>query len=275
MKYIKYLFVGTVFSMFLTGCLQVNTTVNLNKDGSGTIEETVIMKDAVINMVKEFAASFDSTNSEEFEMFKEDELISKAKNYGDGVKYLSGEKVKVKGYQGFKAVYSFSDINKIKINPSPENKVPFGDDLGEDETATMDDLLKFDFNKGNPSTLVINFPKHEEDKSEAEETNEESTEFEDSTFTEETEQKMIEMFDGMKINVSFNFNNSIKETDASFVDGNKITLLEVDFSEVIKHKDVLEKLQNSKPETMEQFKEVIGDLPGIKVEFKEKVTIKF
>jgi hypothetical protein len=51
--------------------------------------------------------------------------------------------------------------------------------------------------------------------------------------------------------------------------------MQIDFAEIIKHKDVLENLQKSKPETMEQFKEAVGDLPGIKVEFKEQVTIKF
>ena len=40
-------------------------------------------------------------------------------------------------------------------------------------------------------------------------------------------------------------------------------------------KDVMDKLQKSKPETMEQFKEAVGDIEGIKVEFKDKITIKF
>ncbi len=31
----------------------------------------------------------------------------------------------------------------------------------------------------------------------------------------------------------------------------------------------------SKPETMEQFHELVGDLEGIKIEFKDRITIKF
>jgi hypothetical protein len=272
MKHIKYLFIIIIFSAFFTGCLQVNTNVNLNKDGSGTIEEIFVMKDEVINMMKEFAMAFDSTESEEFNMFNETDLKAKESEYGKGVKYLSGEKITINGYQGFKAIYAFEDINKLTLNPNPDSKVPFGDDLDEQEDKTYDDFLKFDFKKGDPSTLVINFPKPEmEDKIETEE----STEFEDSTFSEEEEQKIIEMFDGMKIEVAFNFNDPIKETDASFVNGNKITLMEVDFSEVIKNKEILENLQKNKPETMEEFKKVIGDVPGIKVEFKEQVIVKF
>jgi len=272
MKNIKYFLLGSLFMMFLSGCLQVNTKVNLNKDGSGTIEETVVMKTEVINMMKEFAMSFDSTKSEGFNIFNEIELKEKALNYGEGVEYVSGEKVEMDNYEGFKVVYSFKDINKIKLNPSPEDKVPFGDDLNEADDGAVDDLLKFNFKKGNPSTLIINFPKPQmEDKPEIEET----TEYEDSTFNEEAEQKIIEMFDGMKMALYFNFNDGIDETDASFVNGSEVTLMEIDFSEIIKNKEVFKNFQNTKPETLEEFKEVVGDLEGIKIEFKDQVTIKF
>jgi hypothetical protein len=272
MKITKFLIIGIVFSVFLSGCLQVNTTVNLNKDGSGTIEEVFVMKTEVINMMKEFAMAFDSTKSEGFEIFNENELREKAAKFGEGVTYVSGELVKKDNYEGYKVIYSFKDINKLKLNPSPEDKVPMGNDLGEVEEESVDDLLKFNFKKGNPSILVINFPKPEmEDKPETEET----SEFEDSTFNEQAEQKMIEMFDGMKMALYFNFKDGIDETDASFVDSSKVTFMEIDFSEIIKNKEVFKNFQNSKPETMEEFKEVVGDLEGIKIEFKEQVTIKF
>ena len=273
MKHVKYLFVGIIFSLFLTGCLQVSTTVNLNKDGSGTIEEIFVMKTEVINMMKEFAMAFDSAKTEEFNMFNEKELIDKAINYGEGVEYVSGEKITMDNYEGFKAIYSFKDINKLKLNPSPEDKIPYGAELGEvEEEKSAEDLLKFNFKKGNPSSLVINFPKPLlEDKPETEET----TEFEDSTMNEQAEQKMIEMFDGMKMALYFNFKDGIDETDASFVDSSKVTLMEIDFSEIIKNKEVFKKFQGAKPETMEEFKEVVGDVEGIKIEFKEQVTIKF
>ncbi len=274
MKNLKYLFVGFLSMLFLSGCLQVDTKVNVNKDGSGTIEETVVMKNAVIQMFKEFAVMFDSTKNEEFQMFKEDELKSKAANYGEDVKYVSGEKYLIEGYEGYKVVYSFNDINKIKLNPSPDDKMPFGEDVGDEvnEEKAVDNYLKFNFTKGNPAILVIDFLKPQ---AEADSVIEETEAIQDSAFSEDMTNKLIEMFDGMKMALHFNFEDPIDETDASFVEGNKVTVMQVDFSEILKHKDVLEKLQKSKPETMEQFKEAVGDLPGIKIEFKEQITIKF
>jgi hypothetical protein len=273
MKSLKLLLTGFILIVILSGCLQVNTKVNLNKDGSGTIEETFVMKNEVINMMKEFAVMFDSTKTEKFEMFNEEELRSKASNFGEGVKYVSGEKSTIDGYEGYKVVYSFSDINKVKLSPSPDDKIPFGDDLNEGEEKAVDDYLKFKFTKGNPSTLVINFPKPQmEDEIKPDSA---YTPIEDSTFTDQMEQKFIEMFDGMKMTLNFNFEDPIDETDASFVDGSKVTLMEVDFSEILKHKDVIKNLQTAKPKTMEEFKEAVGDLEGVKIEFKEQITIKF
>lgn len=273
MKKVKFILAGFVIVIALTGCLQVDTKVNLNQDGSGTIEETVIMKTEFLNMIREFVAAFDSAKSEEFNMFNEDRLKTRVSDFGEGVKYVSGEKFSIPGYEGFKALYSFTDINKIRINPSPEDKVPFGEDADEsDETFANNDFFIFKFSKGNPATLVVEFPKPE---NENEDNSEETYEYEDSTFYDQEMDKLTDVFNGLKISTILNFNNNIKETDASFVEGNTVTLLQVDFSEITKNKEVMKNLEKKKPETMEEFKEAVGNLEGIKIEFKDKITIKF
>ena len=62
MKTLKHFLLPFFAMIFFSGCLQVKTTVNLNNDGSGTIEEIVVMKSEVINMMKEFAMSFQNAN---------------------------------------------------------------------------------------------------------------------------------------------------------------------------------------------------------------------
>lgn len=275
MKKIKFIFAGFIFSTLFVGCLQVDTKVNVNKNGSGTIEETVVMKNAVIQMFKGFAVMFDSTKNEEFQMFKEDELKSKAADYGEGVEYVSGEKYLIEGYEGYKVVYAFKDINKIKLSPNPDDKMPFGEEVMSakvNEEKSVDDYLKFNFTKGNPSTLIIDFPKPQ---AEVDSVVEDTEAIQDSAFNDDMTNKLTEMFDGLKMNLTIYFNEDIDETDASFVDGNKVTLMQIDFSEILKHKDVLGKLQKSKPKTMEQFNEAVGDMEGIKVEFKDKIKVKF
>ena len=57
-------------SLFLSGCIEIQTKVSVNKDGSGTVEETVLMSNEMIKMMNEFMSGFasDTTKTEEFEI---------------------------------------------------------------------------------------------------------------------------------------------------------------------------------------------------------------
>lgn len=267
MKKIFYLVIVSVMFSFY-GCIQTDTKVKLNPDGSGLIEETMLMKEEVAAMFREFVAAFDSTKAGEFNLFNEEELMGKAVNYGEGVSYESGEAIQVKGYEGYKIIYSFDDINKIKLNPSPDDKIPMGDE--EEGSAEKKDLVFFNFTKGNPSVLTIKLP--EEEKVEKSET--EEMEINDST-ANVMKEKIIEMFDGMRMKVVLDVNGDIDETNATFIDGNEITLFDVDFSEIINNKEVLEEMTKSQDMSMEQFGEITSKIPGIKFEMKKEVTVKF
>jgi hypothetical protein len=273
MKKIKLLFIVFFSLVLFSGCIQVNTKINLNKDGSGTIEETFLMKSSFIKMMKDFVMAFDSTKTDEFKMFKVDELKNKASNYGKGVTYKSGEEIATDGYEGYKVTYAFNDINKLKINLNPEDKVPFSKEV-ENVEDTSGETLKFNFIKGNPSTLQIDFPDQKKQNEEMSKM-EDSSAVEDSIFNSDQFQKLVDMFDGMKLSLTIDCGNKIKETDASYVDGSNVTLMAIDFSELIKNKEIIKNLSKTKPESLEKFKEVIGDIPGIKVETKEKINIKF
>ena len=72
MNKFKTVFSFLFISLLLTGCLQVETTINVKNDGSGTINEKVLMSKTFVNMIKEFTQAFqDSASTEEFAFFKE------------------------------------------------------------------------------------------------------------------------------------------------------------------------------------------------------------
>jgi hypothetical protein len=153
MKNIKQLFLSIISFALLSGCLQVDTTVYINKDGSGNIEETVLMSDAVVEMMNEFMSSFqDSAKApEEFNLYKEDELKEKASGYGEGVEYVSGEEIKIDGWQGYKAIYSFEDLNKIIMETDPNAKV----ELDQSEGEKKNEYFSFKFIRGDISELIM------------------------------------------------------------------------------------------------------------------------
>jgi hypothetical protein len=266
MKLLKLtIFLFIPFILF-SGCLKVNSNVIINKDGSGILEEQVLMSDIVISMMNEFMSSFqDSANApEEFKLFKEDELKAKASDYGEGVKYVSGEEIKIDGWEGYKAIYSFEDLNKITMDTDPNTKVENQQDSGKES-----EHFSFKFIPGDIAELTIDRP----DLSNTLE--DEEIAVETDTENEELSDDLVKMMDGMTMTISLEFNGEIIETNASYVNDKKITMLDIDFSEILKNKESLELFKNNPPDNLDALKVIVENIPGMKVEFKKPVTVKF
>ena len=271
MKILKSMLLYASLTILLAGCLQVETKINVEKDGSGTINEKVLLSRTFVNMMKEFAQAFqDSTSTEEFSLFKEDEIKADAKDYGEDVKYVSHELISDDNWEGFEVVYSFNDITKIKIQPDPGSKVGMGDEEGE---ATADkEYYFFKFKKGDVSELIIDRPPIE--------LNSELEENKDTAITseqndEEMGEEFLKMMEGMKINIAVQVDGKIASTNASYVDGSNITLFQMDFSEMMKDKENFKEFKNKEPKNIEEMKEFLEKFPGMKIEVEKPISVKF
>lgn len=256
---------------FFAGCLEVNTTIHLNTDGSGKIEESVLMSSQVVQMLSAFAGSFDSTatDTNKFSLFKEDELIADTAKYGAGIKYISGKELKADGKEGYTALYSFTDINNLKINQNPNSKIDMeGIKFEEDST---NESLQFKFIKGEPSFLTIktalNKNKKDSDQVEAVQ----DTLSSDFQGVDEFLKLMKDMHIALKLDISGN----ITETNASYVDGNEITLFDINFNDLFSDPEKLKIFKKQNPQNIEEIKELMKNIPGVKVELNNEVTVRF
>ncbi len=258
---------GLIFlTVFLSGCLQIETKIYVNKDGSGKIEETVMFKDEVIEMMKQFMMAFDSTQSE-INLFKEEEFISKAGNYGEGVSFSSSEKLKSNGYEGVKVDYNFTDISKLSPYLFSDEAVP---GINTSETPkNPDETLKFIFSKENSlSRLKIYIPNMMETEQELPE------ESNDSTFNAEYE-KAKEMFADMTMSLRIIPAEEIKYTDADFVQDNQVTLLEMNMNGLLKSPELFKELSGNKINSLDEFRTLIKNVEGFKIESKNEIEIDF
>lgn len=265
----KIMFGALIFLFVTTGCLQVDTKVFVNKDGSGIIEENVMMKNEVLEMMKQFIMAFDSTQAEEFNFFKEEELISKASQYGEGVTYLSSEKLKSEDFEGVKVRYLFQDISKINLSLVADDQLPSLTD--ESTPKDESELLKFVLDKTPAQTnLKVFLPsmKNEQDENIAEE------EIDDSTANENFE-KVKEMFTDMKISLRIIPAEKIKQTDAEFVDNNQVTLIEMNLNSLINNPELFKDLSGNKIKSLDEFRKAVKDLEGFKIESKNEINISF
>ena len=274
MRKLIFLFNIIFLSVLLAGCLQVDTTINLKKDGSGTINEKVLMSKTFVNMMKEFAMAFqDSATAaeEEFSLFKDEDIISDATEYGDDVKYLSHSFINNDEWEGYEAIYSFDDISKIRIQPDPDSKVA----MSEDETGSEDEgeYYFFKFKKGDVSELIIDRPEIEfnKDSEIGESSSEEVTEQNEDELGEEA----LKMMDGMKINIAVKIDGEISSSNATYVDGSTITLFQMSLGEMMKDKEAFKEFQNKEPKNIEEMKQFIEKFPGMKIEIQKPVSVKF
>jgi len=251
----------------LTGCFKVETTVKINKDGSGKIFQTVMMSKIFVEMISQFAGSFgDSSSTEEFSLFDEEEFIESAKEFGSGVQYVGGEYVSEDGWEGFRAEYAFDDLNKIRLEPEPDNKVSIG--MKKKDVEKKDtEYYFFKFIKGDIPEVIIDRPEIEKDF--------DNEEIDVEGSSDELNEEFLKMMEGMRVDIVLEFEGEIVETNATHVEGSRVTLLSMDFGEIVKNKETLEMLKKSQLDEIEDLEAFVEKIPGMKLELKKPVSVKF
>lgn len=255
----------------LTACLNSTTLVKLKPDGSGTVEQTTLMNMAALKGMIPGGAN--GGQAPQGPLMSKEELERTAQRMGKGVRLLTTEQIKGdKGFEGTKAVFAFDDINQIQISQDPGgSSMNAGDN--------KDSPVKFAFTKnpGGTSTLTINFNDQPVGDAGAR-PDMPKTGGDMPDLTNPMIMNMIKtMFDGFKINIGLEVVGTIVKTNAEYVTGPHLTLLEMDMPALLADEAKLKALQGkigpgaSFSEVKPYLKDIKGikiDGPSIRVEFK-------
>ncbi len=271
MKNIKRILLFIV-PLVLCGCLEVKQNIVVNSDGSGKIIETVMMSKAMLKELNNIFSGLGSEKGkkrEKIDIYDKKKLEADAAQYGPDVRYVSSKKLSTKTKEGYQVEYAFKDINNLRINQNPGDKGP---KTSKDEKSdAKQENIMFKFEKGDPATLVVSFPpmvkpsKEKKQKSVRKDKEAEKKEMDE----------MRLMFRDMYIGITVEPAGDIVETDATYRDGNTVTLLEIDFAKLVENEKEFEKFAQKEPETVEETKTLLKNLPGFKVEMNRKVVVKF
>lgn len=269
--------VSFIFLFLFAGCIEIITLVKVNSDGSGTVEETVLMSKDIVDMIRELANSMppdSGEEKEEFNLFNEEELRGQAAAFGEGVEYLNGKEISDDSKEGFSAVYSFKDLNQLRINQNPNAKLPLG--AIEENDEVQEELVTFRFVKNKNSEITINFTSLKPETIMDEIAKDETAAADaDSMITDTTFSEVAKFLQDMKIMLAIEPDGKITETNATYINGNIITLFDIDFNELLSNKEKFEEFNKLQPQTFEDFKQIVRDIPGIKVELNQPLIIKF
>ena len=285
MKRLSILTLFSLLAVLVTGCIETDVVVHVSSDGSGKVVEIVTMSKMAMAMMSEMSGSLKSSFEGEgeegaeadametavdasLEFFTEEKVRAQAKDMGPGVRLLSYEPIDSNGKAGYRAVFAFDDINTLKVNQNPGSSLP--ETPGDEEEAPAENVM-FSFTPGSPARLVVTLP---QDESETEEAEEESEE-EDSGNDLAGFEQMKEMFRGMRMAIAIEVDGSIKETNATYVDGSKVTLVDFDFDKIIDNPEAMEKLAATEEMSPTAAKDVLHAIPGVKFDIAEQITIVF
>lgn len=300
----KMLVVLALALVLITGCFKIEAEISVNPDGSGQIISTVGMDKETFAMVEGMGKEMMGGATEGVKAenpFSEETFKKQSAAYGEGVEFVSFSTSTKGTFIYFNIVYSFKDINKIKMDPKE-----MGGAMGGGLPLGGDVPLSFSLAK-NELTMKLPFAqmmggagageegeeeeecedekcehkgKHQhneaaEKKPADDEEDEEAGEDKDDAEFEMAKQFIKDMYMSFKVSCG----SAIVETNATFVEGNKIIIAEIDGGKMLQSEKKLKELQKkygaSGPPDKETMKKIMSEIPGFKMELGDEVKVKF
>jgi hypothetical protein len=233
--------VAVVCAALSAGCLSSTSIIHVRADGTGTVTNTILLKDSTLQLLNSLQAS-NSASAEgkkdaaqgPKEFFSEEKMREMAPRLGDGVTFQSMQPLKESGWEGAKVTYAFSDISKVRFNMRSQATPEMGSD-------SKPELLTFRFARAaaGPANLTIVMPEEALKKAMSGEAAKKPPSDQEALGKAMLEQ-FKSMFEGMKASVAVEVAGPIVKTNADHVTGSTVTLLAIDFNELMKTSGNLE-----------------------------------
>jgi type IV secretory pathway VirB10-like protein len=266
MKVPNLTLVAAFCALALPSCLQNETTVHLNKDGSGTVVEKTTIGAQMQTMLQQFAqfgGGDVGAKDPVAEMFSPEKGKAKAASMGEGVSFERSEPIEVGQNRGAITTYRFADINKLAISPTDAVKSasPMADQMPPTPKGRP---VTFNYAAGK---LTINTPAAPEPQAE-------DSGAPDLEENPQMEQMMKEMLGDMKMSLKLVVESGIAETDATHRDGNTILLADLEMGKVLANPEALKKMTAAGKNDPAASFEALRGIEGVKFESKEQVTVQ-
>lgn len=268
-------------AFLLPSCISDETVIKLKPDGSGTIEKTTTMSREIFQQLEQMMKGMRGDEAPKAkEPFSEEDAREEAGKLGQGVTFVSWERVETDTGIGMKAVYAFEDITKVVLNQGPKN--PQGDmgPGGEGEEKKKEPIV-FHLEKGDgSSTLTVIFPGEGiQPESGGEGTPPEGSEEQPEGEAKEPDPQELEQarafFKDLKVSIVVEAGSEVVKTNSLYVEGASVTLLAMDFGALMDNMDQFKELAKRKPKTMEETKELLKGVKGFKINPDARITIEY
>ncbi len=252
----------------LSGCLEINQTLTVKKDGSGTITDETVMSAQMVQMLAGFgggAAPGGAPGAADplAQMYDEAQYKAKAAKYGEGVEYVKLEKVERNGGKGVKVHYKYADVNKLSFEPGGGMDEMGNIMPGPGGAAPKPEKTpwKIAF-KGGKLTITMPDPPEGVEKPEVPE-----------GAAQDLPPEAAAMMAGMRMTTTVVIDSGILKTNATHVEGNKITLMDIKMDEVFKNPEAIKAMQGVDMKNRKAMEEALKNVKGVKMETQKTIEV--
>jgi hypothetical protein len=274
----------------LTGGLQSTTTINVAKDGSGTIEERTVAGEEFVVLMSQFSQGLagllggdDAAAPPSNPILQpEDDYKKRSSVFGEGVTFVSAEEVKdSKGGAGALVRYRFDDITKLEVRvedtmsalDTMKSKIPIP--IPNDVNIPNNfggAPITFSFDPGSTASLGVNLPDPDE------EAMREATAQAAKTKTPDADDiaRASEFLGEMRFSLLVKVDGEVVTSDATHQEGNAATLFALDFGKILADPDAFAKIQAlSGEQDVAKAKMELEKVDGMTLEPKDAIEIRF
>jgi len=203
--------------------------------------------------------------------FSEDEARNMAAKMGEGVTLVSSTPIKTAAGEGRANVFGFRDITKLRLNETPAP--PGGSSVraggltvgGDGGTVTIDlertgGNVRLTLHTSGIADMFVGRSNGAGRPGAASDAAEQLA-------------MVRQMLAGVRLALRVQPAGRLISTSSPYVDGNTVTLFDLDLDELNKKEGAFERLQNAK--SKEEAAAVLKDVPGFKLSLERDITIEF
>jgi len=214
---------------------------------------------AAVAQLRQFAAL--GSGGQPFDPLSEQQAREMAASIGSGVIYVSSEAVSSPLGQGRAAIYAFTDVSQLRISTQPA--APAGLKIRTPNFSTESEAVTFAIarNPTGNAVLQINIPEPN---------------FLNALGSPNATAQlgMIKtMLAGARVLLVAEPAGTVVHSSSPYVEGSRVTLLEVDLDQVLKDETLLPRLQAAT--TPEEAKAIVTGARGLKINLDRAITIEF
>lgn len=247
-----------------SACFDSTTVLRVNGDGSGTLQQRTVIRKAALAQLRSFSALGGGRAT--LDPLSEDQARALAASLGEGVTLASTTAINTEEGEGRESIYAFADVSKLHVSEQPPAASGVSVRTPGLSTDAPDITLGLTREANGDAVLHILVPPP-------------------AIFSGPDGggginpvviaqlQAVKGMLAGAHVLLAAEPQGQLVKTSSPYVDGSRVTLVEIDLDKVLADDTFLARLQAAK--TPEEVRAVVKEAPGLKINLDPDITIEF